>query len=149
MAWTYSGDPANSDRDAVRFLVQDTDTNDQLVTDEEIDWLLSQTSGVYSAATEAAKAIAASFARLADTDIESVSVKYSQKQKQYLQLSARLEIKATSGAGLAAPDVNGVSISDMVAVQQDQDRPKDRFYRGQFDNPPDPYGEDDHDEYYW
>ena len=149
MAWTYSGDPENSNRDAVRFLVQDTDTNDQLVTDEEIDWLLSENSGVYAAAAEAAKAIATSFARLADTDIESVSVKYSQKQKQYLQLSTRLEIKATSGAGLAAPDVNGVSIGDMVAVQQDQDRPKDRFYRGQFDNPPDPYGEDDYSDYYY
>ena len=32
--WTYSGNPAASDKDAVRFLVGDTNTSDQLVSDE-------------------------------------------------------------------------------------------------------------------
>jgi hypothetical protein len=144
MAWTYSGDPGSSNRDAVRFLIQDTDTNDQLLQDAEIDWLLSETSTVYGAATEAAKAIATYFARLADTDIESVSVKYSQKHKQYLKIANRLQIKAdASGSGIAKPDVNGVSVSEMESVWEDDDRPNDRFYRGQFDNPPNFHGEDD------
>ena len=30
MAWSYSGDPDSSALDSVRFLVGDTDTNDQL-----------------------------------------------------------------------------------------------------------------------
>jgi hypothetical protein len=146
MTWSYTGDPKNSQKDAVRFLVQDTDENDQLITDEEIDWLLDQDNNLYKVASEAAKAIAASFARLADTDIESVSVQYSQKHKQYMLLATRLEIKGGSGSGLAAPDVSGVSNSDMEAVRKNPDRPDSRFYRGQFDNPP---NTEDTDYYYY
>jgi hypothetical protein len=32
MTWSYSGDPSSSSTDAVRFLVGDTDTNDQLIS---------------------------------------------------------------------------------------------------------------------
>jgi len=136
MSFTYSGDPANSTRDAVRFMVQDTDQADYFLENAEIDWLISEESTTKAAAARAAKAIATQFARLADTDIESVSVKYSQKQRQYLQMATRLEIEAASGSGVASPDVNGVSIGDMESVREDDDRPRDRFYRGQFDNPP-------------
>ena len=33
MAWSYSGDPASSDKDAVRFWVQDTDSAVPLLSD--------------------------------------------------------------------------------------------------------------------
>ena len=52
MAWTYSGDPSSSARDAIRFLVGDTDTNDQLVTNEEIAWVNNQVSGSDTATTD-------------------------------------------------------------------------------------------------
>ena len=42
MTWTYSGNPSSTERDAVRFLVGDTDTNDQLLSNEEIDYLVTQ-----------------------------------------------------------------------------------------------------------
>ena len=35
MAWTYST-ALTADKDKVRFLIQDTDTDDQLLADEEI-----------------------------------------------------------------------------------------------------------------
>jgi hypothetical protein len=31
MAWSYSGNPGASNLDLIRFLIQDTDTTDQLV----------------------------------------------------------------------------------------------------------------------
>lgn len=137
MAWNYSGDPSASDLDQVRFLVGDTDSTDELLQDEEINWLLTEYPTVYVAAAEAAKAIASKFARLADTNIEgAVSVKYSQRQKQFLQLAVRLEEKADSGGGIAAPFVSGVSQGEMEAVRQDEDRVPSRFYRGKFDYPP-------------
>jgi hypothetical protein len=40
--WSYNHDPANSDLDAVRFLVTDTNHEDKLLDDNEINWLLSQ-----------------------------------------------------------------------------------------------------------
>ena len=50
MSWTYSGDPATSDKDAVRFLTGDTDAGDQLASDEEIAYALSQRPDVRLAA---------------------------------------------------------------------------------------------------
>ena len=52
MTWTYSGDPATNARDSIRFLVGDTDTNDQLVSDEEIAWTNSQVTGTDTATTD-------------------------------------------------------------------------------------------------
>lgn len=42
MAWSYSGNPGASNLDEVRFLIQDTDTDDQLLSDAEINYLLTQ-----------------------------------------------------------------------------------------------------------
>ena len=50
MTWTYTGDPNVSDRDKIRFLIGDTDTNDQLVNDEEIEWALTEAGSIYQAA---------------------------------------------------------------------------------------------------
>lgn len=40
MSWSYGGDPANSPIDAVRFMIGDTDENEQILTDEEIQFLI-------------------------------------------------------------------------------------------------------------
>ncbi len=45
MAWTYGGDPSANARDAIRFLIGDTDTNDQLLNDAEIAWINNQVTG--------------------------------------------------------------------------------------------------------
>ena len=42
MTWSYSGDPANSTNDSIRFLIGDTDTNDRLITNEEIAYIVTQ-----------------------------------------------------------------------------------------------------------
>jgi hypothetical protein len=53
MAWSYSGDPGASTLDEVRFLIQDTDTDDQLLQDEEISYLVTTYEDAYSAAVAA------------------------------------------------------------------------------------------------
>ena len=65
MTWTYVG-PATSDRDKVRFLIQDVETTRQLMSDEEIAWLISEWGDVYEAAANAAEALAAKFTGKAD-----------------------------------------------------------------------------------
>lgn len=44
MAWTYSGDPTKSDLDNYRFLTGDTDSTFPLLQDEEVSFILAQTS---------------------------------------------------------------------------------------------------------
>jgi hypothetical protein len=46
--WTYSGDPATSDKDEVRFLMGDTDDDFQLMSDEEIAYVIAKALPVYA-----------------------------------------------------------------------------------------------------
>jgi hypothetical protein len=53
MTWTYSGNPGASLLDEVRFLIQDTDVDDQLLSNEELNYLLTSYVDPYSAAVAA------------------------------------------------------------------------------------------------
>lgn len=119
MVWSYSGNPALSAKDRVRYLIGDVDSDDQKQTDEEIAWLLTQSPSVYDAASIACEAIAAKYANLMDKTVGSLSIRYSQKHTQYLTLSAvllaRQNSRASSGAkpfygnkGATNPNEGGV-----------------------------------------
>ena len=71
MTWTYSGNPGASTLDEVRFLIQDTDTNDQQLQDEEINYLITANGDPYGAAVAACSAL---LARLASLSSESKKV---------------------------------------------------------------------------
>lgn len=71
MTWTYSGNPGASTLDEVRFLIQDTDTNDQLLQDEELNYLITSYGDPYSAAVAAVSAL---IGRLASLQSESKKV---------------------------------------------------------------------------
>lgn len=142
MAWTYTNDPANVPRDAVRLLVGDTDTTDQKITDEAIAFFLSQASDdVYGAAALSARSIAAGYAVEVDGRFESVSANYSQLSKNYYELAKRLEqqSKKFGSAGLGIPLAGGIREDDMRSVNDDTDRVMPKFNRDQFAWPPNEY----------
>lgn len=151
MAWTYEGNPGTADadqrRDSVRYLTGDTDVNDQLITDQEIAFLLDQTSNsVFKAASLAAETIAAKFSRLVNFSFDSVSTDYSDLAEGYRSLSVRLDQKARSvGGGLGTPSAGGISVDQMDDIRSDEDRPLPAFRRRMFSNPPQDYKVDDND----
>ena len=63
MTWTYSENPAGNNVDAVRILVGDIDSTDQLVSDEIVEWTLAQQPSIYVAAAMVADHLAAKFPR--------------------------------------------------------------------------------------
>lgn len=90
-SFTYSGDPSSSDRDTVRFLIQDTDSTDPLVSDSEIAYLLNAAAAnVYQAAHDACTTISARFARKADTSKSvgdlSLSQAFGNRAEEYRKL---------------------------------------------------------------
>lgn len=93
MTWSYNSSLA-SDKDKVRLLTGDTDTTDQLLQDEEINYLLTETGNVLLAAGRAARAIAAKFARQADKEVGDLRVSLSQKAEAYRKLADDLEKRA-------------------------------------------------------
>lgn len=81
--WTYSGDPSKSPLDAVRFLIGDTDENDPLLNDAEIQYTLYH--GVVSAAIQCCDIIAAKFLREVDYAIGPLRESASQKANAYMK----------------------------------------------------------------
>lgn len=111
MAWTYSGNPASSDRDEVRFLIGDTDSKDQLLSDDELDYILSvipDPGASYhnlKAASSACEAIAAKLSKVTDKSVGSLSISYSQRRQHYVDLAKDLAARATSSAASGSPGV--------------------------------------------
>jgi len=131
--FSYSGDPSSSNRDAVRFLVGDTDKCEPQLDDREIDFLLIQDGNPISAAACAADALAAKYARQVDNDSGSNSDSASQRSTAYLALAAELRRKL--GRRAVAPFCGGISVADKQTRENDSDRVAPSFTRDMNDNP--------------
>lgn len=107
MTASYSGNPAGSELDEVRFLLSDTDVTDALMTDSEINFLLD-TNGqsALQAAILGAEILSGRFARLAGVTrrIGDLTVAQSQSGQaaEYRALAGDLRKRALaqSGAGV-------------------------------------------------
>ena len=98
---TYSGDPSASDVDAVRFLVGDTDDSGFVLSDSEINFLLTTEGSIYAASAQAALTMAAAFGRKADKSVGDLSIRYSDRREHYLELSTQLgDQVASKGSAL-------------------------------------------------
>ena len=130
MTWTY--DPSiPTDKDAVRFEIGDTDTNDQLLQDEEIGYLLTTEGTVLGAAIVAAEKAAAKLAKQADQTVSKVSVSLSQRAEAYRKLVGDLKNRLAIKFG--APYAGGISKSDKEAEELDEDRVQPNFTIGMDD----------------
>jgi len=102
VAWTYSGDPASSTRDKVRFLCGDTDSTDQQLNDAEIAFLITEWVDAYLAAANACDAIASKFQRQSDYSKSvgdmSISTQFQAQAQNYLQRATNLRAQAMRSA---------------------------------------------------
>lgn len=93
MAFTYV-DPSSGDRDKVRFLIQDTDSNDQHLQDAEITYLLTTWGNVYDAAIAAAEIISGQYAHKTNYSRSigdlSISESYGATAAEFRALAQRL-----------------------------------------------------------
>jgi hypothetical protein len=141
MTWSYSGNPAASANDAIRFLIGDTDTTDQLLSNEEIAWVNSEacgtttgTTALYDAAYRACLMIASKLARLADKQIGDLSVSLSQKAEGYRTQALELKVLSARKGLVPTPYAGGISISDKEIDDEDSDSVRPYFQTGQFEN---------------
>jgi hypothetical protein len=131
MTWSYSGDPSGSNLDSVRFKIGDTDTNDQLLSDEEISYLITNEGNVLSAAIQACYSIAAKFSRQADKGVGALRINASQKAKAYRTLAKELE---TQKNVVCLPFSGGAVTDNLEDLQDDTSAVQPKFYRDQFEN---------------
>ena len=137
MAFTYSGDPTTSTRNAVRFLLNDTDSGDVLFTDAELDYLITEWVNVYEICRAACETLVSRFSRLADSTSKSVgdisvSESYTAKSKQYQDLAnsfLQRRMRKTPPTVWANAD-SLKSTNDRTVADYNTD-----FFTGQHDNP--------------
>lgn len=128
MSWTYVN-TLLTDRDRVRFLIQDTNTNAQLVQDEEIVWVLTQELNCYMAAAAIADALASKARGVQSKSVGDYSVSYS--ADHWDNLAKRLRSR---GASYQVPSAGGLSISGKEALTDDTDAVQPIFARGMQEN---------------
>lgn len=132
MTWTYD-DPQTVDRDKVRLLIGDTCEDDQLLADEEIAFFIAEHGSVYRAASEAARAIAALFARNVSRSIGGMQADFSAKFRQYRDLADKL--RSMDENNPVAPWLSGASKASKEVYESDTDREKITGRKGITDNP--------------
>ncbi|MGE0289035.1 MAG: hypothetical protein AB7I42_23080 [Bradyrhizobium sp.] len=138
--WIYTGDPAASSKDWVRWRVGDVRADDQLTSDEEITAALSDASSNKNlAAAMVCERIAADFSREADFTINdgsgaSRTNALGQRAASYLRLATTLrEAAAGSSTFFVAPYAGGISIDDKTSREEDEDRTAPAFTVGMQD----------------
>lgn len=97
---TYSGNPGDSDLDAVRFTLGDTGPDSFVLTDPEIQYLIDTHSSVAAAAAEGAQSLAASYGAKADKSVGDLSIRYSDRREYYLKLADKLGDKSAGTGAL-------------------------------------------------
>lgn len=96
MAWSYSGNPAASEKDWIRFQLGDRLETAQSLSDEEIAYLIAEyaSQGRYKPASKAAEAMAANYMATSVTQKKSgdlqLSYGYADTGKRYLALAVSL-----------------------------------------------------------
>jgi len=140
MAWTYGADPANTNRDAVRLLIGDTDTNDQQLQDSEVDYFLSQFGAVGTgnlnsgacvpAAVRCCEALVAKYARQTDTTNQGLRVAASKRMQHYQSLAETLRLQE---ATVAEVFLGGSKYSEAEKLDDNDNLIPPSFRRGMDD----------------
>jgi len=133
MTWSYSGDPSTSTLDEVRFLIGDTDSTAEQLSNEEIDFLITDAGNdVYGAAADASRSLMAKYARRADRDVGDLRVKWSQLQAHYGDLYKRYSNRAITKKLNAV--AGGVFKADRQNQRTNSAIQQPRFVQEQFKN---------------
>lgn len=135
MSWTYDlTQIATNILYQVRLLIGDTDSTDEQLQDEEINYFVSvEGQSPYKVAIACTQAIIGKYSRLVDQSAADLRLSYSERLKSYKGLLEELKMKQTTKA--AVPWAGGISISNKQSFQQNSDLVQPTFYRNQFAEP--------------
>lgn len=131
MTWTYDSTSITTNLAKVRLRIGDTMTQDQLLTDEEINHYLGLYSSIDEAAAYCCEAIVAKLAR--DTTRSALGMSDSRNEmiQTYKDMAVRLRESHGSVADLTS---TGDSVSAKETLTDDTDRVQPLFNRSRWDN---------------
>ena len=135
MSWTYTGNPADSDRDAVRFLIGDTNCESKLASDQEIEFALGVSPIVQKAAAVVCRAIAARFSTKTSFGAGDMSKSCSDIAKAFADRAKELEADGNWKASFVGITLGGRKIATKEALDDDTSIVQPGFKKGMLDNP--------------
>jgi hypothetical protein len=107
-AWSYSGNPSLSTRDAVRYHLGDTDPSDPLMSDGELDYLITDWSLISTSprliAADAAENLANRYAREVTVSADAVTAQLQELIGNYRALAVSLRGQ-DANRNLGGPDL--------------------------------------------
>ena len=126
MSWSYSGNPASSELDELRFIIGDTNMSEPIMQDEELEYLITKYGSnrnllMYQAFTRAATLFARDIKRSLGPQSEDPTERLKYFRDQANAYKAKLAI-----AGISVPVYKYPKI----------------FHKGMHSNPPWPAGGD-------
>lgn len=131
MSWSYNF-TLSAAKDKVRLLLGDTNTNDQILSNEEITFFLTEHgSNIYSAVAACAEAAAAKFLRDKDRSAVGMSSNLSDRYNRFLELAKKYKARAGISAEL---DVGGILESRRDTIRSNSDLIPHFAQRGRFRN---------------
>ena len=131
MTWSFS-DSLTSDRDKVRLRIGDTDTNEQLLSNETIDALLTEhSSDIALCSVASCRAIIAQFSRHLDRSAAGLSSNRSVIVTQYRELLRELLKESRLSTGVKYK--GSISDSRKQTIDDDSDFVQPSFKKGQHD----------------
>lgn len=134
--WSYSGDPRTDSKDAVRWLITDTDGANQRIGDREILFAIGQGGGIYRAAAACCRVIGMhNPGESVTVSVGDMSDSVSGESTSWMALADYYETRAASASSPAVAVAGGTSIARKRDAVSDRDRPADRAWFGQFDHP--------------
>ena len=140
MTWSY--DPSDLDDttasgrlNVVRLLIGDTDSNDEQMQNEEINYSLSANdNSTYGAAIWCCTTLSSKYARLVNTELDgSLSQDYSDLSKSYKTLARDLERQKRQSSASLGLGVGGTTKIDLQQKRDSTTRTPNGVYSGQFD----------------
>ena len=144
MSWSYDPTDLNTTTasgrlNTVRFLVGDTDTEDQKVQDEEITFSLSQTNDdVNAAASYVARTLASKYASKVTLELDGqLMAHYSDLYGHYNALADKLDYQAKKSGAQLGIFAGGINKTRIKVVRSNNNRVEPAFRRDRFLNPPD------------
>lgn len=135
MTWSYNvADLATSEKDQIRLEIGDTDTNAELLQDEEILQAISVELNFWGAAARCCEIISRNFLRKADVRVGrgGTMLTYSTAAQQYADMAMALRKRASA---MHAPWTGGASIAEKESDRQDDDLVQPLFAKQMMDNP--------------
>lgn len=131
----YSGDPAASQSDEIRYLVQDTDQLSPLLTDAELDYEIAkwtqETDDTTFLASHVAEAIGRKYSGVTTVSADGVEVDLAGLAQAYFTMADRLQAEWENGVA-----ANDIDLDNLLAgIAPDLSIAPLSFGLGEMDNP--------------